>query len=629
MFKHFLFFVLICFLAGSTFAQKSDELIPKDAVTTFSINNINLLKKISMDDLVQYEFMSEVQSELFDGSTNDKTLKDAGFDFNQRINAFFGQTKQYELSGFTFGISDESTILQVFDDFDEIKSHIPGVKILRSELNYLFIEGTSALIIRVDPNSNLVKEITDSIWFESGFGFYIPDTDMMIFNQDEFGAEEDSFEQIIPKDEVLTEVLDSSEFMGFDGFENLDDLNKNYWDLRDSVRYEHQQLYIRQISTELFIDRVSLFSEFVDFRNQLSKNVDGIFYLDNSRNLSNNKGIWQFQTVFPSLFSETEELYEDNILTGELNIVKNEVIVDIQAKYGKKLGKIYSNLTKAKFQKDFLKYIHKDALAYFTYNANLKDAYSVSFDVIMDLIRGDEDQKVLSNVLYAEIINEFVDVDNVFELYQGSMFGSLNGYKKIKSTRIDYQYDEETFEYSETEEEVEQDIPNVTFGIKTNKQDFLNRIARIFAKVEKSIVAKEGGYYEVPEALLNTIPVYFAIVNDIIVISVDENLFTTHLLGYAKSERVKNSKAQKSKFTYVKADLDQALAKLPKEVLSESQVQVVNALSNKSGNIELKTIKSNAKSTNFKLNYTLNENIENNGKYLLDLVNSLYILMKK
>jgi len=70
---------------------KSEQLLPKEAVTVFSINNISLLQKISMDDLVNYEFMSEVHQELFDGSTSGKTLKDAGLDFDQRLNLFYGK----------------------------------------------------------------------------------------------------------------------------------------------------------------------------------------------------------------------------------------------------------------------------------------------------------------------------------------------------------------------------------------------------------------------------------------------------------------------------------------------------------------------------------------------------------
>jgi hypothetical protein len=74
-----------------------------------------------MDDLVQYEFMEEVQSELFDGSTSGKTLKDAGIDFNQKLNVFYGRNNNYEVSGFTFGISSLKDLLRVFDDFDKAK----------------------------------------------------------------------------------------------------------------------------------------------------------------------------------------------------------------------------------------------------------------------------------------------------------------------------------------------------------------------------------------------------------------------------------------------------------------------------------------------------------------------------
>ena len=69
--KFVLFLFTLNFL--NLFSQ-SELLIPRDAVTVFSINNVNLLQKISMDELVQYDFMEEVHQELFDGSTSEKTL---------------------------------------------------------------------------------------------------------------------------------------------------------------------------------------------------------------------------------------------------------------------------------------------------------------------------------------------------------------------------------------------------------------------------------------------------------------------------------------------------------------------------------------------------------------------------
>ena len=99
-------------------AQQSENIIPRQASTVFSINNINLLKKISLDDLVAYDFMEEIHQELFDGSTSGKTLKDAGLDFNQRLNIFYGKNKHLEVSGFSFGIEDKIALFQVFDDFE-------------------------------------------------------------------------------------------------------------------------------------------------------------------------------------------------------------------------------------------------------------------------------------------------------------------------------------------------------------------------------------------------------------------------------------------------------------------------------------------------------------------------------
>ena len=75
--KYFTFLILLL-VFSPLFSQKSESLIPKDAVIVFSINNFKLLQKISLDELINYEFMEEIHQELFDGSTSGKTLKEAG-----------------------------------------------------------------------------------------------------------------------------------------------------------------------------------------------------------------------------------------------------------------------------------------------------------------------------------------------------------------------------------------------------------------------------------------------------------------------------------------------------------------------------------------------------------------------
>ena len=77
------------FTLGVTFGQQSQQLIPKDAVTVLSLNNLSIFQKVSLDELIQYDFMIDIQHELFNGSTSGKSIKDAGIDFDQKLNVFY------------------------------------------------------------------------------------------------------------------------------------------------------------------------------------------------------------------------------------------------------------------------------------------------------------------------------------------------------------------------------------------------------------------------------------------------------------------------------------------------------------------------------------------------------------
>ena len=104
-------FACSLFVVSTVAAQKSEELIPSEAITVFSLNNIQLLQKISMDQLVQYDFMEELQQELFDGSTNNKTIKDSGLDFDQKINIFLGKNPIIPFLGYLLAFQTQPICL--------------------------------------------------------------------------------------------------------------------------------------------------------------------------------------------------------------------------------------------------------------------------------------------------------------------------------------------------------------------------------------------------------------------------------------------------------------------------------------------------------------------------------------
>lgn len=618
-----LFCLISVFAFTNSFGQSSEDLIPKDAVTVFSINNISLLKKVSLDELVQYEFMAEVQSELFDGSTQGKTLKDSGIDFDQKLNIFYGLNPDFEVAGFTFGIKSKKQLFTVFDDFDPVETTIPNVEFYSSYSNYLIIKGNSGLILRVDPSYEKVSVMADSIWYARGYGYFNDN-----YNDDEFDETdpqlEEDFGAVSPEE---GEALEEVEIEG--ALDENDLLSKNYWEMRDSINVTLQSKYLKNICNEIFVQNIDLKKNDAKFAAQLAHASDGIFYLDNSRNFRNTKGLWNFQILFPELFTDMQELYTGNVMVGDIVLKDNTIDINFQANYGEQLGTIYEKLNSTKFDSHVLQYIHENSTGFFTYNINLKEGYNQAYDIIIPILSQEKDPRISSNVLMAELINEFVDTDALFDTYKGSMFGSFNGVKKVKTTRIEFLYDENTFEYEEKEIQSEEDMPIFTLGFSTNRSDIPEKILKHFGKMTSRFKNK-GDYWMIEDAVLNSIPLYIINKNGLLIFTNDEDLAINHSDGYGSQalsgKRAK--KAKSSKFMYGYFDWSEALSSLPREIFNTRQNEILDVMRNKTGVLELTSTKTTKTNTTFNLVYNFDGTYDNSGKYLLDLVNSIYVLSK-
>jgi hypothetical protein len=608
-------------VASIAIGQTSDDLIPKEAVTVLGVNNTSLLKKISMDSLIQYEFMEEVQAEMFDGSADNKTLKDAGFDFNQKLHVFNGKTADFEVSGFSFGISNLKDLLLVFDDFDKVASPIAGTDYYNSYFNHLIIKGKAGLVLRVDPSYEKIKHITDSIWIKRGNGYFFDDKKQ---KGDEEGDEE--------AEEPINKILKNGELEEDDTEVKLnakDIINKTYWELKDSVTNDLQVRYLNLILNEIFVKNIHLKSQDNKFATQLSHESEGIFYMDNARNLQNAKGLWYFQTMFPELFKDIKTLYAGNVVVGDIFLKDNAIEFKFQANYGEELGKIYAKLNSTKFDKNVLRYINEDSPGFFTYNINLKEGYKQAYDIIIPMLSKEKDPRVTSNVLKAELLNEFINLDALFDTYRGSMFGTFNGVKKVKTKRIEFKYDETTFEYSEKEIVGEEEMPVFAIGFSTGRADIPEKILDYMGKMT-SRFKNVGNYWKIEDAIFNSIPVYVINRNGLLVITNDEDLVLNNIDGYGKKSlsgrKAKNAK--KSKFMYSYFNIGEVLSKIPKQVFTEKQNKVLDSMRGKEGYIEMTTLNTTETNTNFEINYYFQGVYTDSGKYLLDLINSAFVLAK-
>lgn len=615
---------ILSYTGANVWAQTSDAMVPKDAVTVISINNTSLLKKIQMDSLIQYEFMEDVQSEMFDGSADNKSLKDAGIDFNQKFHVFYGKTNLYELSGFSFGISDKNALLQVFDDYEKTKIKIPSVDYYKSYFNHLIIKDQKhGLVLRVDPNEDKVKKILDSIWTARGNGYVF---------QDKKGEEEIENSKN-GEDEPIYKILDNNELEEDDSETAIDTSNvlyKTYFELRDSINTQLQSEYLKQILDELLINNINLQQQDPKFNQLLSHESEGIIYIDNSRNFQYAKGFWYFQTMFPELFKDIKTLYTGNVIMGDIFLRDNKIELKFNATYGQKLGEIYERLNSTKFDKKVLNYIHQDSPGFFTYNINLKEGFEKAYDIIIPLLKNEKDPRVTSNVLKAELLHEFINTDAVFDTYKGSMFGTFNGMKKVKTKRIEFSYDETTFAYSEKEVIGEEDMPIFTIGFSTGRADIPEKILQYMSRMT-SRFKKIDHYWKIEDAVLNSVPAYvIANKEGLLIVTNDEDLAINHANGYGNQALSGNraKQAKKSKFMYAYVNIGQVLNKIPKQIFTNKQNEILNSIRGKEGYIELTTEKTTLEHTNFDINYYFEGKYTDSGKYLLDLINSAFILAK-
>ncbi len=606
--------LLFISIGTTLLAQRSEYLIPKEAVTVFSLNNISLLQKISMDDLITYDFMEEVHQELFDGSTNGKSLKDAGIDFGQRLNVFYGKSNDYEISGFTLGVSDEKQLFEVFDDFEQLQSKYKDVSIYGSFFNNLILHEKSAILIRVEPSMELIDKQTDSIWYARGNGN--PYGDDFYYNEgiltEDIYLEEDS---TIQESDVFPEASD-------------DPNEKNYYELRDSVQITLQNKLLEAILDDLFIKHLNLTTEDQRFTEQMSHTSEGTFYLDNSRNFEQAKGLWYFQTVLPSLYQDIRELYTGNVILGDWFLKDNTIEFAVEARYGQKLGSIYEEMNDSKFDKNIIPYINKDNSAFFTYNVNMRQAYEKAYEVIMPILSSEKNSDIAMNVLTIELLNEFINKDALFETYKGSMFGTFNGVKKINTKKIEYYYDDETFEYGEKETEATEDMPIFTLGFSIDRKDIPELILKHLSKLT-SLFEQHEDYWKFNNAILDAAPLFMISRNGLFILTNDEDLAINHIDGYGKDALSKKTARSLKHNGFMNGfiDISGTLNRFPSDLLNQRQSDMVNALKGKSGKLYLKSTKTSKANTNFLLTYSFLGD-DKSGKHMLELINTLYIFSK-
>lgn len=603
--------ITLVFASFGLFAQKSEDLVPEEAISVLSINNINLLQKISLDELVQYRFMEELHHDIIDGSTTGWTLKDSGIDFDQKINVFQGGNGTYHMTGMSFGVEDKERMFKIFDDFEPIESGISGVEMYASYFNRLAIQGNNAVLYRIWTDYSVVSDITDSIWYSRGNGY----------RWDYYDEYEDEWEEA--EEEWEEEVED--------GFPE-----KTYYELLDSVEVALNEQNVEAFTQNLLVQRNNLKKANADFSKQLNSNSEGTYFINNTKNFLNSDEFRYMKRRSPEAFQRMEELYNGNIISGNFYLDDNTIKLDMKAKYGEELGAIYEKLGSAKFDKHFLPYIHEDDIAYATFHADYENATDLIYDAGMSIVTQSDSYDMIAMSVTIDILYTFLDKETLFDTFKGGAFMSFNGIQKVKTKKIVFDYDEETFEYIEREEEAEEDLPVFTWGFATDNHDFIERMIRHSQRSlsrrqyeGSSQLIDHGSYWEITNGMLGSVSMYIINKNGVFVVTNDANLAKNNSDGFGSEaiSKKRMKQARKGGSVYAYADMNRAINELPRELFSDRENEMLDVFRGKTGTIELTSTKSSGDDSNYALTYTF-EAEEGSGTYILDLINSLYVISK-
>jgi hypothetical protein len=172
-------------------------------------------------------------------------------------------------------------------------------------------------------------------------------------------------------------------------------------------------------------------------------------------------------------------------------------------------------------------------------------------------------------------------------------------------------------------------MPVFTLGFTTARGDIpekvLNHLSRLTSRFKN-----KGSYWVYEDAILEAAPLYLINRNGLFIFTNDEDLANNHVNGYGTDalSRIEAKKSRKSGFMYGNIDWANAIEKFPRSFFNERQNEIIDAMRGKTGRMELTTSETTKEKTNFDLIYYFEGNYDNSGKYLLDLLNSIYVISK-
>jgi len=526
--KYYLTFLTLLYVSLGV-SQDISGNVPTLSTSVFVINSASIHDKCDKANLATYSFFKEFNdnsTQYLSGAGVEEALvpmlvanaDDFGISTTDRSYVFVRDRDSIKYTAFISKIANEASLNEL------IKSMIMREDEIRNGVGEGFEFAFNKKMV-IAWNSRIVVFMDYSIPYSYNYSDYADET------------------------EAIEELMEETEDEYYESYADKLEAEENK---KIELRRERILVALEEIYNPNPAHTIALNPR---FQEATKVNSDVTIFFDGIQSLSGMDDLFGVKGNMENVLS----IMSDNYFFGHFNINDSDIKAEFTYHISDSFKEQMRAANKAKFNKKFFKYIDGgNLIGYFGFAINPEPYYDMMMDIYSNVMSAIPDYgEVASGGL--DIFNILLDEDEVFDFFQGDAFFAITDFKEFDVTYTSYDYDE-NFEEHEVITTKQELMPEYTFLSSIGNPELRNRILRLMEKSEL-LIPQEGYYTYRPPSIgyrrnkssgLGGTH-YVAIENDILIVTNNNELVTTHRVdGMPKDRRLaKEQRLHLKKNNYV------------------------------------------------------------------------------
>ena len=618
----------VLFLA-STLSLKSqiNQMIPDSAYFVMEVDLGKVVKSVPLEEINKLAFVQSLMKQFDDEINQIKDLSKLGVDFSSKLIAFNLEKETYSSVSLIIPVKEKQNFINLFSP-EQQKILLKTGSLERDGL-VISLTKSTCVISTINWKTSAFREQTKMIFEDNDW--QLPDN-YYYFQQYDF-IEDDIYD-------IEEEAVETEEYLETETYEPLGDdyydeevfseeeteqmeLENKFKRIMDSISSVQKTKIVSQHLQFIKRPKVNLYSTDDLYKKVSNQTADAKMYVNPMMNIN-----MMDDLLYYPIKNYIEDELKEMRQFAMINFTNKGIQMDWKIQVSDNIGEIMKEASTEKVDKQLLKYIPDYAQGIALYNVNGYGAYEKLKEIYMPkLDESQNTQMVLASAIWSTI-DEFIDMKAVASVYPPKVLVSYGGFKEVELSKVTYEYDEETFEYSEVDTTYMEKIPMITLALSNERAFLLEKYLKAFHKLEEEKVIKKNKYYTILNGPFELgIPYHISIVGNVIIVTNDESVVQKHLNGYTKKpfSRKIYKKVRKAKMFYAHIDFNSITKDISELGQLNETDEFMSLFSDKTGEVDIEMTSISKNQVQYKMSINTNDNYVNGGYFLFELMNAIYL----